>query len=38
MSFELPNDAPYGYYDVKVVLSAGACIETANDTFFVDWL
>ncbi len=38
MSFELPNDAPYEYYDVKVVLSAGACIETANDTFFVDWL
>ncbi|MGB7001450.1 MAG: hypothetical protein WBE22_05490 [Halobacteriota archaeon] len=38
MSFELPNDALYGYYDVKVVLSAGTCIETANDTFFVDWL
>jgi len=38
MSFELPSDAPYEYYDVKVVLSAGACIETANDTFFVDWL
>lgn len=38
MSFELPNDAPHEYYDVKVVLSAGTCIETANDTFFVDWL
>jgi hypothetical protein len=38
MSFKLPEDAPYEYYDVKVSLSGGACTETVNDVFFVDWL
>jgi len=38
MSFKLPEDAPYEYYDVKVSLSGGACTETVNDVFFVDGL
>ena len=38
MSFELPKDAPYEYYDVKVSLSGGVCTEIANNTFYVDWL
>ena len=35
MSFELPEDAPSGYYDVKVNLSGGECTKTVNDLFFV---
>jgi len=38
MPFKLLEDAPSGYYDVKVSLSGGECTKTVNDVFFVDWL
>ena len=36
-SYKLPDDAPEGYYDVKVSISGGNYVKTAEDLFRVNY-